>query len=194
MNIELWKKVHALVTSGRIKESVGYLEQGLSNCPGPRFKSLIGASFNNDPKDVALHIKRFVVDCERAFRVKAVYLEMNGFDINPDRWYFDSFAYDSYFEDAEDLDWLSDWDSGEWPDLTLTGLEKVQDDFAWYTGHKTKGCEDSEAEMASEFALLLVMCKFTGLIEEAVKTGTIDKGVPILATAHDFDIIPRFAA
>jgi hypothetical protein len=38
------------------------------------------------------------------------------------------------------------------------------------------------------------MCKFAGLIEEAVKTGLIEPRVPILATAHDFDIVARFAA
>jgi hypothetical protein len=37
---------------------------------------------------------RFISSSERGFPVKAVYLEMNGFDLNYDRWYFDYFAYD----------------------------------------------------------------------------------------------------
>ena len=125
--------------------------------------------------------------------MESVYLEMNGFDINPDWWYFDLFAYDRHHENSEDLDWLSDWNSDVWPQLALTGLEKVQEDFAWYTGQGTKGYEDPEAEQAFEFAHLLVMCKFVKLIEACVKTGEIQKNVPILATAHDFDIISRFA-
>jgi hypothetical protein len=194
MKSELWKRVEALVRSGRITDAVQYLERGLSNCTSPRFKALVGGNFSNDPKDVAKEIGRFIHVCEKSFPVGAVYLEMNGFDINPDRWYFDFFAYRSYVGDSKDLDWLSEWDSGEWPEATLTGLEEVQSDFAWYTGHKTKGYEDEIAQEAADFADLLVMCKFAGLIEEAVKTGLIEPRVPILATAHDFDIVARFAA
>ena len=192
MTIDPGAEVDVLVTLGKIKEAIDYLERGLGNCSSPRFKSLIGAGFSNNAKDVALHIDRFVVSCEKTFQVESVYLEMNGFDINPDRWYFDFFAYDGYRKDADDLNWLSDWNSDYWPDLTLTGLEKAQEDFAWYTGQDTKGYEDPEAEKASDFARLLVMCRFAALIEASVKTGAISKKVPILATAHDFDIIARF--
>jgi len=151
--------------------------------------------FQQRSQDVANEIGRFIHECEKGFSVGAVYLEMNGFDINPDKWYFDFFGYRNYPEDPEDLDWLSNWDSlGEWPNMTLTGLESVQSDFAWYTGRETQGYKDQDAEEAAEFAELLVMCKFSGLIEEAVKTGLIKKHVPIFATAHDFDIVPRFTA
>jgi hypothetical protein len=179
--------------TGRIKDAVQYLERGLNNCTSARFRELVSGNFSNDPTDIAKEIGRFIHECEKSFPVGAVYLEMNGFDINPDRWYFDFFGYRNYVEDPEDLGWLSDWDSREWPDTTLTGLKNVQSDFAWYTGHETQGYKDHDAQEAAGFAELLVMCKFSGLVEEAVKTGLIKKHVPILATAHDFDIVPRFA-
>jgi hypothetical protein len=193
MDIELWRKVDDFVRSGQTKAAVCFLEQGLSGCASTRFKALIGCGFSNNPKALAEEVNRFIRKCETSFPVKAVYLEMNGFDINPDRWYFDFFAYSSYTADSPDLDWLAEWDSMDWPDVTLNGLEKVQEDFGWYTGQETKGYKDTDARVAADFANLLVMCKFASLIEDAAGSGIIDKTVPILATAHDFDIVARFA-
>jgi len=182
--------------AGSVKDAVQYLERGLNSCTSHRFKALVGGNFSNDPTDVAKEINRFIRECEKSFPVRAVYLEMNGFDINPDRWCFDFFGYCKYVGNPGDLDWLSDWDSREWPDTTLTGLENVQSDFAWYTGRETQGYKDEDAQEAASFAELLVMCKFSGLIEEAVERRLIEKHVPILATAHDFyDImVEEFAA
>jgi hypothetical protein len=35
---------------------------------------------------------------------------MNGFTINPDRWHFDGFAYETA-GDIWALDWLAEWDA-----------------------------------------------------------------------------------
>jgi hypothetical protein len=117
---------------------------------------------------------------------------MNGFDINPDRWYFDTFGYTKYSADANDLDWLCEWQSSEWPQVTLTGLEPVQKDFEWY--HAKHIWENKEFERAHELAVLLVMCKFVSLIERALASGPRSKAIPVLATAHDFEILGRFEA
>lgn len=190
MNINLWKSIDNLIFLGKLDKAISDLERDLASCKGSRFKSLISSDFTNDPIMIAEKINEFVSFCERNLEVKSIYLEMNGFDINPDRWYFDFFAYDTYEEDQEDLDWLSDWDSEYWPGITLVGLEEIQKDFDWYSNNS--GYEDILAKEAEEYAVLLVMCKFARLIGAAVATGKIKKGIPILASAHDFDIIPRF--
>lgn len=190
MNIELWEKINILITQGKLEDSINYLESNLASCKSDRFKSLIGLDFTNDPAEIAKKINEFIYSCELNFDVRSIYLEMNGFYINPDRWYFDFFAYDTYDEDAEDLDWLSDWDSEIWPEITLEGLEEIQNDFDWY--NKSSGFNDASAKEANEYAVLLVMCKFAILIGKAVATDKINKGIPVLATAHDFDIITRF--
>lgn len=192
MNIELWKKIDNLIIQGKLDEAITDLESNLASCKSSRFKSLIGSKFTNDPIKIAEKINEFITFCEINFEVRSIYLEMNGFDINTDRWYFDFFAYDTYEENQEDLDWLSDWDSEDWPELTLVGLEEIQKDFDWYSNNS--GYEDILAKEAGEYAVLLVMSKFAKLIGAAVATCKIKKEIPILATAHDFDIIPRFMA
>lgn len=190
MNAKLWKDIDNFIIQGKLDEAITRLESNLAACKSDRFKSLIGANFTNDPLQIANEINKFIASCERNFDVRSIYLEMNGFDINTKRWYFDFFAYDTYNEDQDDLDWLSDWDSRGWPKFTLVGLEETQKDFDWYSN--AAGYEDILAKEAEEYAVLLVMVKFVRLIEAVVATRKIIKKVPILATAHDFDIIPRF--
>jgi hypothetical protein len=151
---------------------------------------LIGSSFTNDPSQIAEKINEFISFCESDFEVRSIYIETNEFDCNPDRWYFLCFAYDTYEGDVDDLVWLENWNSEDWQEITLEGLEDVQNEFDWYSNNS--GYTDPLAEEASEYASLLVMCKFAQLIGEAVATGKIKKAIPILATGHDFDIIPRF--
>ena len=94
MNVELWKKIDSLIIQGKLNKAITDLESDLASCKSERFKSLIGSNFTNDPIEIAEKINEFISFCEKKFEVRSIYLEMNGFDINPDRWYFDFFAYD----------------------------------------------------------------------------------------------------
>jgi len=189
MITEYWDATEAYVSNGKLLDAIEYLEVGLAGCNGDRFKSLIGADFTNDPAAIVREIDEFIAFCGQSFDVRAVYLEMNGFDINPDRWYFDLFGYRAYIENLNNLNWLAHWDSPKWPDVTLIGLEQVQADYSdWLNKHDGN---DLSEDHAWEYATLLVMCKFGNLIRRAVDTG-ITKQVPILATAHEFDIVSRF--
>ena len=115
---------------------------------------------------------------------------MNGFDINYDRWYFDSFGYTEYSEDPDDMEWLCEWTSPDWKQFTLTGLEQTQDDFRWYMENKIYDRKTHVAEI--EIATLLVMVRFVQLIRSSLDVGPLDFSIPLLATAHDFDIFGRF--
>lgn len=187
----MWQRVKAYLSKGQIDEAINDLESVLLSCKSDRFKSLIGSEFINNKTKIADEINKFIIFCEKSFEVKAVYLEMNGYSINPDRWYFDLFAYDTYEKvEDDDLYWLAEWKSEDWPEITLKGMEKAQQDFDWYVymdGHK-----DDLAKEASEYAELLVECKFAKLIEQTISTGTIQKKIPILAAAHDTNYISIF--
>lgn len=186
MEQRVWATVDRYVKARKLDQAVRYLERRLRTAKSRRFDALLGTAFSNDAVSVAKSIEAF--RAAQRFPVKAIYLEMNGFDINPDRWHFDYFGYDSY--DKSDLDWLSDFAMSDFPSTTLTGLEKVQKVYAWYSNRG--GYKDPDAKAAATFATLLVMCRFAQLIELAVNSGAVAFGIPILATAHDFDIVPRF--
>ena len=166
------------------------LEEGLSKEKVRRFKGPLGTGFTNNPRAVLSVINKFISACAKRFDINAVYLEMNGFDINTDRWYFDSFGYTTYGSDPQNLEWLCCWQPPPGPLVILKGLEAAQKDFAWY--HAREICRDKQYERAYDLAVLLVMCRFVSLIESALASGPRSKPIPILATAHDFDIVARF--
>lgn len=190
MNIEIWDETSALINSQQIERAIEFIEERLQKCETSHFKTLIGTEFKNSQIDVARDINGFIRFCEDTFDIEAVYLEMNGFDINTDEWYFDFFGYDEFITDREDLDWLAEWDSDYYPPTVLIGLEEVQKDFAWY--NDKEGQRSKDIELAEELGVLLVFCKFTNFIKKVIQSGLIEKEIPIQASAHDFEIIARF--
>ncbi len=109
----------------------------------------------------------------------AIYVELNGFTINPDRWFFDPFAYRRHGGHS-DWDWLAEWESEEFTPVTLTGMEDLQVVYA------SQAFREPAFQQAEELAPLCVVLSFQRLIREAVATidGLV---VPVLATAHDWD-------
>lgn len=194
MNIDLWHEIGELIDNGRLDSAIRRLEACLASCECDRFKSLLQNDLTNSPITVADHIDRFIAYCEESDPIEAIYLEMNGFDINVDRWYFDSFGYRRYIDTPDALEWLPYWDfewaAGPFETIDLTGLEELQSDYDWYSNKQ--GHEDSIARTAADIATPLVMCRFARLIERAIATRKIEKHLWILASAHDFDIIPKF--
>ncbi|HXT58963.1 MAG TPA: hypothetical protein VN699_10010 [Pirellulales bacterium] len=191
MNVELWQTVNRCFQNNDVAGAASYLESHLRAHSLDRFTSLAEKHFTNSPQSVLEHINKFIDRCKEQCEVAAVYLEMNGFDANYDRWYFDSFAYTDYRDDPDDLDWLCDWSSPKWPQLTLTGLEDIQEDFKWYMENEVYDKNTHNA--GEELAVLLVMVRFVQLTQAALESGNLAKPIPVLATAHDFDIFGRFA-
>jgi hypothetical protein len=189
MNVALWSKVDSHFRCREFDKAAQYLESLLRATKSDRFASLCELRFTNTPASIASHIEAFIALCAERFSICAIYVEMNGFDINYDRWYFDSFAYDSCASDPDELDWLCNWRSAQYPQYILTGLERIQDDFRWYMEgriYDKRSCNDEE-----ECAVLLVMTRFVQLIRDALALIPWLR-IPVLATAHDFDIVARF--
>jgi hypothetical protein len=140
-------------------------------------------SIANDPADAAQHFDHFYRTESKRRAVKAVYTEMNGFDINPDRWYCDLFAYTSDGR-LDDFDWLSDWQSEPFEAYTITGLEPLQ---AVYAGAAFR---DPAYEDACYLSSLVVVSRFQRFMQRAAALMTKLR-VPLYVTAHDYDYIAR---
>jgi hypothetical protein len=186
-----WQTTHDYFRSNDVQGAAQSLEQVLSSRDTQKFSSLIGAQFTNPRADVLAELNNFIEACGREFDVQAVYVEMNGFDINYDRWYFDLFAYSSYTHDFDETEWLSDWQSGQWEEVQLDGMEAEQRAFAWYH-EKRIWKSQPDLKPTYDASMLLVMSKFCLFIGEVLASGTLCKRIPVLVTAHGFDSIARF--
>ena len=189
--MNIWIEVDKLISESKYDDAINFLEAQIRNSEVREFQPLIGLNISDDQNEVLSKINEFISHNQKEFDVKSIYLEMNGFDINYDRWYFDYFAYDTYSEDLEDPDWLCEWKSGDWPVTTIHGLEAAQKVFKWY--HKNQIWETRpEIEGPYEAAMLLIMSKFIQFINSVVTSGQLSKPVIVFATAHDFETIGMF--
>ena len=155
--------------------------QRLAALPQSPFHIAIDLTITNTPASIATHFDRFFRQEAARFKIGAAYTEMNGFDINPDRWFFDVFAFSQY-GGHDDYDWLADWQSESYENLTITGLEQLQDVYA------SPAFRDKRFNDASYVAGLLVVTKFQDLMRRAAPLMR-ELHFPLLATAHGYDFI-----
>ncbi len=163
------------------------LEEILKNLSTNHFAPLLKAHFTNSPRHVLDHINEFAFHHKEMFDINAIYLEMNLFDVNTDKWFFDIFAFPFCKEDSEDEDyyWLAEFESSEWPWFTLQGLEHVQELYVQFQARKLN--EDKNHDLEKQIANMLVIARFLQLIHTALNAGNLIVPATILASAHEHE-------
>jgi hypothetical protein len=179
---DLERRLLATLRKGDLARCEKRIATTLESLPKSPFQIATGLSFSNMPRAVAAYCDAFFQREAKRFPIAAAYAEMNGFDVNPQRWHFSLFAFAEYGGHT-DYDWLADWQSedDEKP-LTLTGLERLQ---KVYAGPALKKPEFRDA---AQLTSLLVVVKFQELINRAAEHMQ-HRHFPLLATAHDYDFI-----
>lgn len=182
--LKLSDKLEPHLRKGDLDFCMRSVAEALRALPESPFHQVIGLRFTNKPKKIAAYFKQFIRQESKRFSIKAIYTETNGFDINPDRWFFGLCAFDCY-GGHEDFDWLCDFQSGSYPSMTLVGMEALQqvyDSDAFY---------NDKYEQARGYCSLLVVLKFQDLIRQSmplIKNLTF----PVLATSHDYEFIYEY--
>lgn len=167
--------------AGDLQKCDERIADALRALPSSPFHIALDLYFTNSPSEVAKQFDAFFSRERDRFSIAAAYTETNGFDINPDCWYFDLFAYDTY-GGTDDFDWLSDWTSNSWPEITLTGMERLQ------AVYDSDAFQDRSYRDASYMTSLLVVSRFQLLIAQA-SAHMRELRFPLLSTGHDFQYI-----
>lgn len=180
------------VPHGKLQECIARLEEGLRAINETPYHAIIGRDYLHHLDEASRFITRFYRTSSKSGPLGAMYFEMNGFSINPDRWYFNGFGYrqgGDIWDLTWDTEWLSPWDT-ETEDFVLTGMEPVQSAFSKLY------CDKGQAlsiELAGEIAEHLVVARFNELIgaahDEAKDICPELEGIPVLSTAHDWDCL-----
>ncbi len=162
-----------------------YVASKLSTLKTTPFHKVLEFDITNEPILAAEHFDRFFEWESRSKVIGAAYIEMNAFDINPDRWYCDGFVYEADGGN-DDFDWLADFDESASTDqLQVDGLETLQRVFA-----NEKFSEDVYDD-ARCLSSILVVLKFQKFIKQSI--GLMSHCTfPVYASAHDFDLVARF--
>ena len=178
-----------LVPRGKLTTCIALLEDGLRSLPTTPFHAVLGRDFLSQTGKAAEYMIDFHRTASARKKVGALYFEMNGFTINPGRWYCEGFAYRKA-GDVWDPAWLAKWDAETVQPFTLEGMGPVQKAFAELYGRMQ---EPLGVQMAGELAEHLITARFMELIASAHKAskrrhGEL-KGLPVLATAHDWETV-----
>ena len=176
-----------MVPRGKLTACITLLEDGLRSLPATPFHAVLGRDFLSQTGEAAEYMIDFHRTASARKKVGGLYFEMNGFAINPDRWYCDGFAYRKA-GGGWDLDWLAKWDAETVQPFMLKGMGPVQEAFAELYGRIK---EPLVVQMAGELAEYLITARFMELIAAAHKAAKRRhgglKGLPVLATAHDWE-------
>lgn len=179
-----------MVPHGQLDRCIVLLEDGLRCLNSTPYHLVLGKSLLNQTEDLARWIADFSRKADAAsVGLAALYLEMNGFAINPDEWHCHLFGYKTA-GDVWDLDWLSSWDAENSDCFVLRGMEEVQQAFAdlHWAEEQPLG-----VQLAGEITEHLVTARFMQLVAAAhehakARFRGLD-GMPVLATAHDWDTV-----
>ncbi len=178
--------------NGELRPCIDFLEEGLRAIKPTPYHSVLGRDFLKNVPEFSAWLTKF---CKKAARngldLGALYVEMNGFTINPDQWHCDLFGYNEE-GNKWDLDWLGDWDTESDACFVLHGMEPVQKAFAELFLDQNRPLS---VRLAEEIAEHVVTARFMELVaagRAAASQGyPLLKSVPLLATAHDWDVIHR---
>jgi hypothetical protein len=203
MNFELADKLSELLESKKLDEAIAMAENELKNIPTTDFHKILDKNLLHLTSDLAKHINEFDKSTRQILKKKqgfiknlfgsgkenkpaAYYCEMNGFTINPDRWYIDLFSFENY--SLTYWEWLSDFYDSSANDLTITGFEDIQKVFE--DVHTNNRFEEPNIDKAYEVCELLVILRLQELFRATYKTNQGDwDNIPMFVTAHDYEMI-----
>ncbi len=94
--IELLRVLRPRVRRCELDSSMELVSSALTNIPVSPFHLVLGLSATTPPQEVAAYLGKFIEETRQEHEVEAIYAEMNGFDINTDRWFYNLFAYRQY--------------------------------------------------------------------------------------------------
>ena len=203
MNFELADKLSELLESQKLDEAIAMAERELKNIPTTDFHKILDKNLLHLTSALAKYINEFDKSTRQILKKKqgfiknlfgsgkeikpaAYYCEMNGFTINPDRWYIDLFSFENYI--LTDWEWLSDFYDSTVNDLTITGFEDIQKVFE--DVHTNNRFEETNIDKAYEVCELLVILRLQELFRATYKTNQGDmENIPMFVTAHDYELI-----
>jgi hypothetical protein len=207
-----------ILKSKKIELAINHCELEMAKIPNTEYHQIIDKNLDHLIDPLILWIDKIFNYVSEEIEIKAMYCELNGFTVNPDRWLIDLFTFDNY-QGTEDLDWLADYQVGHgsvalssleydgtihngiklFDSFTITSLEKLQEKFKWKMGVDENGNSNynkltTEEESAEGYCKFLIVLRLQELFQKTYrKLNTLEKyrwsKIPIIITAHDWDMI-----
>lgn len=189
-NFDLYLEVQGRVTADTLDEVIDEVRGRLASAGDSPFSEAAASSFTNPLEEVHGWLTNSAAEMAAKTDLKCLYAEMNGFDINTDRWFSDLFGY------ATEIDYTRAYElpydlansGGMASTLTLIGMESMQRAFEWWRENEDLWATNADSETLAQ---LLVECRFIELLRNACSLGPLQPDVPLAAGAHESGMIIR---
>lgn len=183
------EQIQDLIQAGKIAEAIREAEAKLSQLPPSDFQRVIGKDLLHLQPALTSFLNYFyeAMTVEEELEIKALYIEMNSFTTQYQRWFLHVLAYESLY-DRDNLDWLTDFSGESEKSLTITGYEALQEANEKYM--QSEGYRDDGLRQACELQEFLVILRVQELVKHTV---TANKGklawaaLPVFVSAHDYE-------
>ncbi|MBW3600060.1 MAG: hypothetical protein KY475_22655 [Planctomycetes bacterium] len=184
-------EIREWVWNAKFETAIPHCEAALAALPQTEYHAVIGRSWRHRVDETAGWLAAFYQSACDVMPVEALYGEMNRFEVNPDRWYLDSFAYETPLDSQQghvDWDWLCGWkkSTADTERFVLDGFADLQALFARDYGEDEP---PGDLRAASELTILLLTVRMQDLVHAAVglarQRGKLPQDLPVLSAAHD---------
>ncbi|WP_109699471.1 hypothetical protein [Chitinophaga deserti] len=183
------QQIQDLIQAGQIETAIRETEAALSQLPASVFHQVIGKDLLHLQPPLTAFLNHFYAAMteEEEIDIKAIYVEMNSFTTQYDRWLLHLLAYESV-ANRDNLDWLTDFAGESEKTLTITGFEALQEANKNYM--QSEGYRDDQLRQSCELQEYLVILRLQELVKHTVNA---NKGkapwanVPVFVSAHDYE-------
>lgn len=182
---DIRKQIETAISLGEYSKAASLAESILRELPTSAFHKIIGRDLLHLTAEAVDFISSFYAEAKESIDVRAMYFEMNSFTVNPDMWFFSSFALSTSGnpEKPEDTDWLADYEfSVDWV-FQITGYEDLQEVCAHYLKHLHEYDEDA-VEAFEDIVTIRFVELFANILRQAKEINAEWKEVPVFATSH----------
>jgi hypothetical protein len=190
MNFEFAQQINPSLENLEFSKALDIAETALTKIPMTEFHSVLGQSFINQADSLATWVDKFHQAISKKMNIKALYFEMNEFDINTDTWYIDGFSYDKDGGlDLDDMEWLCDFtrDKMTSEEFVLTGFEKLQ------TAFENIELDNDNLQNSRDWCEQIIIARFMELMRtshlKAKEKNLAWATIPIYFTEHSYDFI-----
>jgi hypothetical protein len=183
------EQIQDLIQAGKIEEAIKKTEAKLSQLPASDFHQVIGKDLLHLQPALTSFLNYFYEEMKEkeALEIQALYVEMNSFTTQYQRWFLHLLAYES-LHSRDNLNWLTDFDGESEKNLTITGYEALQEANEKYM--QSEGYRNDQLREACELHEYLVILRVQELVKHTV---TANKGkaawadLPVFVSAHDYE-------
>jgi len=200
MNFEFAEKINPHLEKSDFMKAIKVATTELQKLPDTDFHLILDITLIEQAEEVADWIDEFYQKASKKKKVKALYFEMNEFDINTDMWFIEGFSYSKDGGlDLEDMDWLCDYDTDTQTAINsvfaIEQLEKLQTAFSEIEEKEENDEWTDELQEARDWCEQIIIAKFMELMGEAhliaKRKQYLWATLPVYFTEHEYDFVVK---